>query len=101
MILDIITVIDPSDPETLFLSPKLEMHTFESDSPFCSSLRCELHVRTGDTDVHGFGNWAHLPNGRITGRGLYDGFFLCDPCGRENRNGGSNPNRNGGMTRHT
>jgi hypothetical protein len=39
------------------------MHTFESDYPFCSNPRCELHVHAGETDVHGFGNWAHLPSG--------------------------------------
>jgi hypothetical protein len=69
-------------PEPQFLKSTLEMHTFESDYPFCSNLRCELHVRAGDTGVDGFGNWAHLPNGRIVGRGLYNGVFLCDLCGR-------------------
>jgi hypothetical protein len=69
-------------PETQFLKSTLEMHTFESDYPFCRNLPCELHVRAGDTGVHGFGYWAHLPNGRIVGRGLYNGVFLCDPCGQ-------------------
>ena len=69
-------------PETQFLKSTLKMHTFESDYLFCSNLRCELHVRAGDTGVGGFGNWAHLPDGRIIGRGLYNGVFLCDPCGR-------------------
>jgi hypothetical protein len=69
-------------PETQFLKSTLEMHTFESDYLFCSNPRCELHVRPGDPGVGGFGNWAHLPNGRIVGRELYNGVFLCDPCGR-------------------
>jgi hypothetical protein len=58
------------------------MHAFESDYPFCSNLRCELHVRAGDTGVYGFGNWARMPDGRMISRGLYNGVFLCDPCGR-------------------
>ena len=58
------------------------MHKFESDYPFCSNLLCELHVRAGDTSIHGFGNWARMPDGRMIGRGLYNGAFLCDPCGR-------------------
>ena len=58
------------------------MHAFESDYPFCSNLRCELHVRAGNSGVHGFGNWARMPDGRMIGRGLYNGIFLCDPCGR-------------------
>jgi hypothetical protein len=47
------------------------MHAFESGYPFCSNLRCELHVRAGDTAVHGFGNWVRMPDGRMIGRGLY------------------------------
>jgi hypothetical protein len=58
------------------------MPTFESDYPFCGNPRCELHVLAGDTGVHGFGNSADMPNGRMIGRGLYNGIFFCDPCGR-------------------
>jgi len=57
-------------------------YAFETDYPFCSNLRCELHVRAGDPGVQGSGHWARLPDGRIIGRGLYDGVFLCDRCGR-------------------
>lgn len=57
-------------------------HAFETDYPFCGNVRCELHVRAGDTGVQGIGNWARLPDGRIIGRGVYDGIFLCDSCGR-------------------
>ncbi len=81
LMLYIITAIGHT-PRNSIPQIKLEMHTFESDYPFCSNPRCELHVRAGDTGVHGFGSWAHLPNGRIIGRGLYNGVFLCDPCGR-------------------
>jgi hypothetical protein len=55
---------------------------FEHDYPFCSDPRCELHVRAGDLGVRGSGHWAQLPDGRLVGRGLYDGVFLCDPCGQ-------------------
>jgi hypothetical protein len=61
------------------------MHSFENDYPFCSNAHCELHVRAGDPGVHGFGHWAEMADGRIIGRGLYDGVFLCDPCGRAAR----------------
>jgi hypothetical protein len=65
------------NPETRFFNPKLEMHTFESDYPFCSGLRCELHVRAGDTDVHGFGNWAHLPMGASLAAGYMTASFCA------------------------
>jgi hypothetical protein len=42
-----------------------------------------LYVRTGDRGVQGSGNWAQLPDGRIVGRSIYCGVYLCDPCGRE------------------
>jgi hypothetical protein len=65
------------NPETRFFNPKLEMHTFESDYPFCSGPRCELHVRAGDTDVHGFGNWAHLPMGASLAAGYMTASFCA------------------------
>ena len=58
------------------------MAAFEHDFPFCGNAHCELHVCAGDARVEGFGNWAEMPDGRIVGRGLYDGIFLCDGCGR-------------------
>jgi hypothetical protein len=33
--------------------------------------------------VMGSGYWAELPNGRIVGRNIYSGVYLCDLCGRE------------------
>jgi hypothetical protein len=54
----------------------------ESGNLFCNNPTCDLHVRAGDSNVRGFGNWAVLANGLTVGRGLYDGVFLCDRCGR-------------------
>ena len=31
----------------------------------------------------GTGNWAELPDGRIMGRVLCGGIYLCDTCARE------------------
>lgn len=51
---------------------------------FCSNLRCPLglHVRAGDRGVHGDGNWARLAGGIMVGRGIYQGAYLCDKCGK-------------------
>ena len=62
-----------SDPSDDVLGP---------EHPFCNNPQCDLHVRAGDPDVQGAGNWAELPDALIVGRGLYDGVFLCDRCGR-------------------
>jgi hypothetical protein len=59
------------------------MFGFEKDHPFCSNPDCLLYVRVGDSGVVGFGNWAQLPDGRIVGRSIYNGIYLCDACGRE------------------
>jgi hypothetical protein len=59
------------------------MKAFEHEYPFCSNPHCELHVRAGDRGVEGCGNWAQMPDGRLIGRGTYEGIFLCDPCGRK------------------
>ena len=40
----------------------------ESDSVFCASPSCVLHVRPGDANVRGRGNWADLGDGIIIGR---------------------------------
>jgi hypothetical protein len=55
---------------------------FESSYPFCANPDCELHVQAGDEGVNGSGNWAAMPDGRIIGRGIYYGVFLCDLCGK-------------------
>jgi hypothetical protein len=40
-------------------------------------------VRAGDPGVIGSGNWAQFPDGRIVGRSIHSGVYLCDVCGRE------------------
>ena len=42
-----------------------------------------MHVRPGDVGVLGGGNWAVLADGRILGRVLCGGIYLCDTCARE------------------
>ncbi len=59
------------------------MDYFDVGLPFCSNPQCPLHVRAGDACVRGSGNWAVMPTGGIVGRGIYDGAYLCDPCGRK------------------
>jgi hypothetical protein len=81
-ILYIITAKPAFRPKDSIFAIKLAIHAFETDYPFCSNLRCALHVRADDTTVHGVGNWARMPDERMIGRGLYNGIFLCDPCGR-------------------
>ncbi len=49
---------------------------------FCGNPSCELHVRAGEPNVRGAGNWATLSDGRVVGRGRYGDQILCDPCGR-------------------
>jgi len=41
----------------------------EYDSIFCANPRCVLHVRPGDVNVHGSGNWAQLADGIIVAAG--------------------------------
>ena len=59
------------------------MNGLEKEFPFCSNPDCVLYVRAGDPGVVGAGNWAELPDGRMVGRSIYGGVYLCDPCGRE------------------
>jgi len=60
------------------------MDGLEAGYNFCSNPHCPhgLHVRAGDQGVIGEGNWVELVNGAIIGRGIYQGVYLCDPCGR-------------------
>jgi hypothetical protein len=55
----------------------------EKEYPFCSNPDCQLYVRAGDPGVIGSGNWAEFTDGRIVGRSIYSGLYLCDVCGRE------------------
>jgi hypothetical protein len=59
------------------------MKGFEHDYPFCSNPDCILYVRSGDPCVIGSGNWAELADGTTVGRGIYNGLYLCDLCGRD------------------
>ena len=50
---------------------------------FCSNPECELHVRVGDRNVSGTGEWAVRHDGVVTSRAMYAGQMLCDLCGRQ------------------
>jgi hypothetical protein len=55
----------------------------EKEPPFCGNPGCVLYVRAGDPGVCGTGNWAQLGDGRIIGRVLCGGIYLCDACACE------------------
>jgi hypothetical protein len=52
----------------------------EYDSIFCANTGCVLHVRPGDPNVHGSGNWAQFEDGTIIGRRRVESIMLCDRC---------------------
>jgi hypothetical protein len=52
----------------------------ECDSTFCANSACVLHVRSGDVNVKGNGNWAELADDIIVGRQRVEGIMLCDRC---------------------
>jgi len=52
----------------------------DGDSAFCANAGCVLHVRAGDVNVKGNGNWAETPDGFITGRQRVHSVMLCDRC---------------------
>jgi hypothetical protein len=54
----------------------------EYDSIFCANSGCMLHVRPGDSNVRGSGNWAQLEDGTILGRRRVDSTMLCDQCAK-------------------
>ena len=49
---------------------------------FCSNPECVLHVRHGDPQVCGAGEWAVRPDGVVTSRRRVGERMLCDLCGR-------------------
>ncbi len=57
-----------------------EVALTEYDSIFCANPGCELHVRPGDPNVQGSGNWAQFPDGTIIGRRRVESTMLCDRC---------------------
>jgi hypothetical protein len=52
----------------------------ECDSVFCENPGCALHVRPGDFNVEGSGNWAETADGLIIGRQRVQAVMLCDQC---------------------
>ncbi len=52
----------------------------DSDSFFCANAGCVLHVRPGDANVRGSGNWAQLADGIMVGRRRVETVTLCDRC---------------------
>jgi hypothetical protein len=61
-------------------SPMAEETLTDYDSIFCANTSCVLHVRRGDANVRGSGNWAKLANGTIVGRRRVGSMTLCDRC---------------------
>jgi hypothetical protein len=47
---------------------------------FCSNPRCAFHVRVGDPQVAGFGDWASLADGTTVSHRWVNGELLCDHC---------------------
>ncbi len=60
--------------------PMAEEILTDYDSIFCANTSCVLHVRRGDANVRGSGNWARLADGIIVGRRRLGGVTLCDRC---------------------
>ena len=52
----------------------------ECDSVFCENPGCVLHVRPGEINVEGSGNWAETADGLIVGRQRVETVMLCDQC---------------------
>ena len=57
---------------------------------FCSNARCDFHVRVGDPNVKGFGDWATLKSGITVSHRWIDGHLLCDLCAARKMRAGSN-----------
>lgn len=52
----------------------------ECESVFCANTKCALHVKSGDVNVQGSGNWVETADGVITGRQRVETIMLCDQC---------------------
>lgn len=61
-------------------SPMAETILTDYDSIFCANTTCVLHVRRGDANVRGSGNWAQLVDGILVGRRRVGRVTLCDRC---------------------
>jgi hypothetical protein len=62
----------PLEPDTA--------RTRGSSEFFCSKARCDFHVRVGDPNVNGFGDWETLKSGITVSHRWIDGHLLCDLC---------------------
>lgn len=60
--------------------PMTESAPMEYDAMFCANTGCDLHVRPGDPNVHGSGNWAQFEDGTVIGRRRIESTMLCDRC---------------------
>ena len=47
---------------------------------FCSNPVCVFHVRVGDPDVRGFGDWASTEAGVTVSHRWINGQLVCDLC---------------------
>jgi hypothetical protein len=69
--------IEPDQVRRLILE---RINVREYDSVFCANAGCVLHVRAGELNVKGNGNWAETPDGFIIGRQRVQTVMLCDRC---------------------
>ena len=63
--------------------PRSDEMPVGSSEFFCSNSRCTFHVRVGDRNVRGFGDWATLANGTTVSHRWIRGELLCDLCAAE------------------
>ena len=62
--------------------PRTDDMPVGSSEFFCSVPDCMFHVRVGDRNVSGFGDWATLKDGTTVSHRWIDGELLCDLCSR-------------------
>jgi hypothetical protein len=70
----------PDQVQLVIFGTNQRIRVLERDSVFCSNTECVLHVRSGDVNVKGNGNWAETADGVITGRQRVGTVMLCDQC---------------------
>jgi len=63
--------------------PRTDDMPVGSSEFFCSNSRCTFHVRVGDKNVRGFGDWATLANGTTVSHRWIRGELFCDLCAPE------------------
>lgn len=57
-----------------------------ANEDFCSYPRCVLHVSAVDDNVEGHGEWATLPDGRISSRVKVGDRYFCHVCAEDPNN---------------